>query len=78
MNVVLCSVLIRVLYQFGLNNVTILLNFISLVTYKDILTFWLDRDIDGFNIRDPGFIFEDFDLRNNTVKPGITSPGVRA
>ncbi|XP_052254357.1 alpha-glucosidase-like isoform X1 [Dreissena polymorpha] len=42
---------------------------------EDILTFWLDRDIDGFNIRDPGFIFEDFDLRNNTVKPGITSPG---
>ncbi|WAR05031.1 MALT-like protein [Mya arenaria] len=32
---------------------------------ESILKFWLDRDVDGFNIRRPGFLYEDFDLRSN-------------
>jgi len=39
-----------------------------------ILTFWLDREVDGFNIRNPGFLFEDFDLRD---QPSVVSFDVR-
>ncbi|KAL5009721.1 hypothetical protein ScPMuIL_012026 [Solemya velum] len=31
---------------------------------EDILKFWLDLGVDGFYIRDSGFMFEDFDMRN--------------
>lgn len=39
---------------------------------KHILQFWLNKGVDGFYIRDSGFLFEDYDLRNESMLPNAT------
>lgn len=37
---------------------------------ESILSFWLDRGVDGFNVRDAAYLYEDYDLRDEPIKPG--------
>lgn len=37
---------------------------------QGILDFWLNRGVDGFNVRDAGYLYEDYDLRD---EPGTGS-----
>lgn len=47
-------------------------------SFQDILTYWLDLGVDGFYVRDSAYMFEDYDLRDETPvsNPGST-PTVR-
>jgi glycosidase len=38
--------------------------------FQGILDFWLNRGVDGFNVRDAGYLYEDYDLRD---EPGTGS-----
>lgn len=40
---------------------------------EDILKFWMDHGVDGFNIRDAAFLYEDFDLRDDPTISGASS-----
>jgi len=37
---------------------------------ESILTFWLDQGVDGFNVRDAAYLYEDFDMRDEPLKAG--------
>ncbi|XP_045209574.2 alpha-glucosidase-like [Mercenaria mercenaria] len=39
---------------------------------ESILDFWLNRGVDGFNVRDAGYLYEDYDLRDEPVKQGAS------
>ncbi|KAK7481050.1 hypothetical protein BaRGS_00027686 [Batillaria attramentaria] len=39
---------------------------------QNILQFWLDQGVDGFYIRDSGYLFEDYDLRDEALLPNAT------
>ena len=42
--------------------------------FQNILKFWLDRGVDGFYIRDSGFLFEDFDIRDEVLLSNQSDP----
>lgn len=40
---------------------------------EGVLNFWLDRGVDGFNIRHASYLYTDYDLRNQPLKSGRLS-----
>ena len=42
------------------------------------MTFWLNKGVDGFNVIDSGFLYEDFDLRDDPLVTGAPANSVRA
>ncbi|KAK7092497.1 hypothetical protein V1264_008234 [Littorina saxatilis] len=43
---------------------------------KDILKFWMSLGVDGFYIRDSGFLFEDYDIRNSELLSNESDPSL--
>ncbi|KAK3607837.1 hypothetical protein CHS0354_031339 [Potamilus streckersoni] len=39
----------------------------------NVLKFWLDMGVDGFFVRQSAYLFEDYDLRNETIDPKVGS-----
>ena len=46
--------------------------------FQAILQFWLEKGVDGFNIRDSSFLYEDFDLRDEPSVSGASPTSVSA
>ena len=46
--------------------------------FQAILKFWLEKGVDGFNIRDSSFLYEDFDLRDEPSLNGASPTSVCA
>ena len=44
--------------------------------FQAILKFWLEKGVDGFNIRDSSFLYEDFDLRDEPSVNGASATSV--
>ncbi|KAL8564649.1 hypothetical protein ACOMHN_004143 [Nucella lapillus] len=42
--------------------------------FQNILKFWLDLGVDGFYIRDSGFLFEDYDIRDEVLSNNGSDP----